>query len=195
MSAPGAAGTGGLNCINGPNPFQRRFSVQAFFGRTCRHPICKGVIICFSLQRKKKSRAFQKNEKSFRNAVSARRTAALTSGELMHLSAEAIQAGNRETADHQVRGGEESYFSRAKLSNATARWLHPCQRWGCPPLEVAENRARVGFVYRGKAAIFRIVESMMDYHGFLRPGRSVLVKNAPATVLELIVDFPRSHGL
>ena len=44
--------------------------------------------------------------------------------------------------------------------------------------------------YRGKAAIFHIIESTMTYRGFFRPGRSALVKNAPATVVGLIVDLP-----
>ena len=57
-------------------------------------------------------------------------------------------------------------------------------------MESSENRARAGSAYRGKAAIFRIMESTMAYRGFLRPGRSALV-NAPATVVELIVGLPR----
>ena len=42
-------------------------------------------------------------------------------------------------------------------------------------LEVVRIGAREGSAYRGKAAIFRIMESTMTDRGFLRPGRSALV--------------------
>src|SRR5882757_2306137 len=45
--------------------------------------------------------------------------------------------------------------------------------------------------YRGKAAIFRITESTMAYRGFLRPGRSGLVKKCVGHRRGLIVDLPR----
>ena len=57
-------------------------------------------------------------------------------------------------------------------------------------MESSENRARVGSAYRGKAAIFRIMESTMAYRGFLRPGRCALVKNAYATLVGPIMDLP-----
>lgn len=48
----------------------------------------------------------------------------------------------------------------------------------------------VASAYRGKAAIFRIMESTMGYRGFCLLSFSVLVESSPATVMGLMVDFP-----
>jgi hypothetical protein len=46
---------------------------------------------------------------------------------------------------------------------------------GLSGIRSSENRERASSAYRGKAAIFRIMESTMAYRGFLRAGRSALV--------------------
>ena len=50
-----------------------------------------------------------------------------------------------------------------------------CSAEGLSGIRSCENRAREGSAYRGKAAIFCIMESTMTYRGFLRSGRSALV--------------------
>ena len=48
-----------------------------------------------------------------------------------------------------------------------------------------------GSAYRGKAAIFRIMESTMAYRGFRVLRFCALAENAPAPLVGRIVDFPR----
>jgi hypothetical protein len=104
--------------------------------------------------------------------------AALASDDLMDGGAE---------ARHQLEAEELGI-----IKFVGARRLFYCQRvLTLSSMESSENTARAGSAYRGKAAIFRTMESTMAYRGFLPPGRSALLKSASATVVGLIVDLPR----